>query len=93
MGDEGEIWNAHKEMSRAKKQSNKNWSLGYLEGLGIKYETLNEFLGHYRVGDFNFWPATGKFYNPKTKEKGRGVKTLLKIIKNNAYDTKKQIKT
>jgi len=80
--EEGDIWRELKKRSTEKKQSNKEWSLAFLNRNGIVYQTLDAYIGHYRVDDFDFWPATGKYYNRKTKKRGRGVKQLLKILTN-----------
>jgi hypothetical protein len=79
MSEEGEMWAGYREERRAKKHSNEEQSLAMLRARGIEYETLNAAISHYRVGKFNFWPTTGKFYNPQTGQKGRGVKNLIKI--------------
>lgn len=81
MGDEGEIWNRVKEQRQVKRWDNVDKSLAILKEKGIRYETLNSSVGHYRIGDWNFWPTTGKFYNPKTGKKGRGVFNLIRYIK------------
>jgi hypothetical protein len=80
MSEEGEIWQGYREERKAKKQSNEQNSLAMLRARGIKVETLNAAISHYRIGNFNFWPTTGKYYNPKTGEKGRGVRNLIKTI-------------
>lgn len=84
MGDEGEIWRAHKEYAREKKVHNKKESLALLRYHGYEVECLDQFVHHYRVNGWSFWPTTGKFYDPKTGRKGRGVFNLLKILKQNA---------
>ena len=47
---------------------------------GIEFVVLSEECKHLRVGAFDFWPSTGKFYNQKTKHKGRGVFNLMKLV-------------
>jgi len=81
MSDEGEIWEAHKAERKAKKADNEQKSLAILRSKGFEIETLNESVRHYRVQGYSFWPSTGKFYNPKTGEKGRGVFNLIKKLK------------
>lgn len=82
MGDEGEIWNEYRKERREKKRDNEEKSLALLREIGIPYRVLNESTSHYRVGGYDYWPTTGKFYNQKTKEVGRGVKNLINKIKN-----------
>lgn len=79
--DDSEMWAERKQQSKVKKLKNIIGSLYILEERKIEYKILNESLGHYRVIDFDFWPSTGKFYNQKTKEKGRGVFNLIKRLK------------
>ena len=73
-------WEAHREERNKKKASNEVSSLELLRSKGIKVLVLNEKTRHYRVEGFDFWPSTGKFYDQKTGEKGRGVKELIKRV-------------
>ncbi len=77
---EGEIWSAHREEGKKKRWSNRDNSLRILRDHKIVYKILDENTAHYKIGSWNFWPTTGKFYNEKTKEKGRGVFNLLKHL-------------
>jgi len=81
MSEEGEIWREYRKNNRDKKIGNIKKSLTLLKEKGIFYKELrgNE---HVRVGEYDFWASTGKFYNQKTGEKGRGVFNLLKKITN-----------
>lgn len=72
-------WAEHKEERKAKKQDNKVKSLNILADLGIRWQKFSEV--HYRIGIFDFWPTTGKWWNRRTNEKGRGVFGLVKEIK------------
>lgn len=83
MSEDGDIWRAIHEDRRKKRWSNNRQSLALLRSLGSEYKTLNESVSHYRVGDFDFWPTTGKFYNQRTGQKGRGVRNLIRIVKIN----------
>jgi hypothetical protein len=78
---DSEMWKAHKEASQKKRWGNVESSLRLLDSLGIKYETLNNSVSHYRIAGISFWPTTGKYYNPKTGLKGRGVRNLIKELK------------
>lgn len=80
MEDEGEAWAQHKAERREKRWSNVQSSLALLRGKGIEYETLNEKLAHYRIDGVSFWPSTGKYYDPKSGAKGRGVINLIKYL-------------
>jgi len=81
MGDEGEIWNKYRELNRQKKLNNTDKSLKLLKEKGFTYKILDG-LTHIRVGGYDFWSSTGKFYNQKTKVKGRGVFNLIKKLQN-----------
>jgi len=81
MSEDGEMWQAIKEERRKKRWSNLEQSLKALQRVGISYQVLNADIGHYRIGDYDFWPSTGKFINRKTKYTGRGVFNLIKRIK------------
>ena len=69
-----------KEISDTKKKDNVEKSLSLLKEKRIEVKTLNEYLRHYRVGRFDYWPSTGLFWCGKTKEKGRGVFNLIKKL-------------
>lgn len=74
-----QLWAENKEKSKKKRWSNYESSLNLLRERGIQVKILNESQGHLRVGEFDFWATTGKFYNQKTGVKGRGVFNLIKI--------------
>jgi hypothetical protein len=80
--EEGDFYRAIKKERQEKRWSNNEKSLKILEEKGIKYETLNSSIGHYRIGNFDFWPNTGMFYNRKLKKAGRGVFNLINFLKN-----------
>lgn len=80
-GKTAEEWGDYKEERRQKRWDNNENSLKILEGRGIDYKILNASQGHYRVGDYDFWATTGKYYCQKTGDKGRGVFNLIKKLK------------
>lgn len=75
------MWRELKEEGQKKRWDNVKQSLALLRARKIIYETLDESTAHYRVGGFSFWPTTGKYYDPKTGIKGRGVKNLINQLK------------
>jgi len=81
MSEDAEIWKQIKEDGQKKRWKNHENSIAILFERGIEFRELNQATAHYRVGEFDFWPTTGKFYNQKTKQKGRGVFNLIKLIK------------
>lgn len=80
MGEDSEMWRAYKARSQEKKKNNQHSSLQILNSKNIPYKLLSAASCHYKVGDYNYWPTTGKFYNQKTGERGRGVYKLIKKI-------------
>lgn len=82
MSEDGEIWEAIHKDAQAKRWKNNETSLALLTAMGIPYRTLNKSVGHYRVGSYDFWPNTGRWYDQKTKVNGRGVKNLILQLKN-----------
>lgn len=81
--EDSEMWREYREEGRKRRWSNDEKSIALLKQKGIPFKILNKDLSHYRVGDFDFWATTGKFYNQKTGKKGRGVFNLIKIYENN----------
>lgn len=49
------------------------------EILGMEIRSFNEGR-HLKVGDFDFWPKSEKFFNPKTGVKGRGLENLRQAL-------------
>ena len=78
--EEGDVWREIKKINTDKRWSNDKSSIEILKRKKIEYKVLNASLSHYKVGDWDFWATTGKFYNQKTKRKGRGVFNLLKEL-------------
>lgn len=81
MSEESRIWEEHREERKKRRWSNHDNSLKLLKDRGIEFKELNKAVSHYRVRDFDFWPTTGKFYNQKTGQKGRGIFNLIKELK------------
>ena len=81
MSEDGEMWAEIKEERRQKRWDNRDQSLAYLKQQGIEVEELDAGTAHYRKGSVSFWPTTGKFFDTKTKQTGRGVKNFIKYIK------------
>ncbi|HLY40448.1 MAG TPA: hypothetical protein VKR52_04500 [Terracidiphilus sp.] len=80
MSEVGEDFKALHEESKRKRAANEKWSINFLKEKGIPFSVLNESSRHYRVGEFDFWPSTGKFYNQKKQIRGRGVKNLIALL-------------
>lgn len=78
--DVEEDWEAHKKERAEKKKRNREWSVAFLVEHGFEVKLMNDANGHYRIGQWDFWPATGVFYNPHTGIKGRGVKEFVKAM-------------
>ncbi len=74
------VWAHQKEVSKQKKKENREKSLAILRKRNIPFITLSEGAGHYRIGDYDFWPSTGKIYDRKKGKAYRGVFTLLELL-------------
>jgi len=80
MSDTGDMWREIKKDSKAKKQSNYDRAIERLNKLEIPYTCPNS--NHVVVDEkIDYWPSTGKFIVRKSNKKGRGIKALLKEIK------------
>lgn len=77
-----EAFKAMREEGRKKRASNLENSLSMLGAMGILFSQLSPT--HLRVGQYDFWPSTGLFIHTKTKQKGRGIRNLLKKVKPSA---------
>jgi hypothetical protein len=78
MSDIGETFAAMREVSQEKKRNNLVSSIQILKSNGIDFTQLSDH--HFRIGDYDFWPSTGKFRNRITSKAGRGVFKLVKIL-------------
>lgn len=83
MSEIGDTFAALKEIQTAKKKSNATSSIALLINRGIKFDTLSTGNWHLRLGDYDFWPSTGKFINRKSKRTGRGVRNLIRLVLDN----------
>lgn len=71
-----------KEEGKQRRALNRFSSEDILKQKGIPYKAFTA--DHFRVGQFDFWPATGLFIDIKTKKRGRGVFNLIKRLKEKA---------
>lgn len=78
MSELGETFQAMREESQERRQSNCIRSLLKLKESNVPFKVLSP--EHLRVGDFDYWPTTGLFIHLKTKKRGRGVHNLLKAV-------------
>ena len=83
MGDMGEIYKDMKQISRKRRENNRERSQEILKQNNIKFTEKNSG-AHLIVQDNNenldFWPGTGKFIARRTKHVGRGVFNLIRYI-------------
>lgn len=84
MGDMGDFWGdtkeARKEESRKRKDRNHAHAIDQLAKNGVSSKSKDGV--HYVVDSrFDYWPSTGLFINRKTKKRGRGIKNLLRALK------------
>lgn len=81
--EDSEMWEEHRKERQQKKQRNREQSLNILRKNGVYFQCLSDISGHYRVGEFDFWPSTGKYIERSTKKHGRGVFNLLEKVGKN----------
>jgi hypothetical protein len=82
MSEDGEIWEAIRKDGQEKRRRNEEQSIQMLRELGIPFKVLSFSSSHYRVGSYDYWPSTGRFYDQKKQLGGRGVKNLITLLKN-----------
>jgi hypothetical protein len=80
MSEDGEMWAAIRKDSQAKRHRNEESSVRMLQDAGIPFRVLSFSSSHYRVGPYDYWPTTGKFYDQKRQLGGRGVRNLIKLL-------------
>jgi len=81
MGDDAELWRKYKAKQKEEKWARYDMAVGLLKKTGINYKVVNQATPHFRMGDFDLWPTTGKFKNTKTGERGFGITNLIRKIK------------
>jgi len=81
MSEIGELFSSLKEERRIKKLSNLEQSTNTLKERNISFISKNNGI-HLIVGNFDFYPSTGKFINRITKKDGRGIFNLIKKLDN-----------
>jgi hypothetical protein len=85
MGDMGDYWRdvtpALKERSREKRASNREHSARLLRDAGIQFESKNDGAHLIVCGSVDFWPGTGLWQVRGTPRQRRGVRSLIKHIK------------
>lgn len=74
-----EDFRALREINKKKKVDNHKKSIRILMLNNIQFETLSD--SHLRIGIFDFWPSTGKFWNREKDSFGRGVFNLINQLK------------
>jgi len=85
MGEVGEMWNAEKERSQNKRQSNRDYAPDRLKEEGVSFQEKN--LGAHLIvttedgNKIDYWPGTGKFIQRKNNKSGRGIQQLINICK------------
>ena len=81
MSEIGELFTALREQRRIKKLSNLEQSTNILKEKNINFVSRNNGI-HLIVGNFDFYPSTGKFINRISKKDGRGIFNLIKKLDN-----------
>lgn len=84
MSEIGETFKALKEFNREKKQNNLEYATQHLIDINIQFESKNCGLHLIVNGNgytVDYWPTTGLFNVRGVDYKGRGINTLVGIIK------------
>ena len=81
MGDMGEFWNDVNVERKAKRASNLDYSTELLKENKINFISKNNGVHLIVENKYDFYPSTGLFINRENKKKKRGVKNLIKEIK------------
>ena len=80
MSDLGDTFRAWKEEKKSKKKSNVTNAYRILDSKGIEYQILSPNGPHLRIGNYDFWAGTGLFVCRTGKDRGRGIKNLLRRL-------------
>ncbi len=70
-----------REHQQAKRASNREQSAARLTREGIAFVSKNGGAHLIVLGSIDLWPGTGLFIDRKTRVKGRGIKRLLRFIR------------
>ena len=85
MGDVIDFYRDTKEIrleaSRERKERNLNYAKIYLTKNNIPYEVMSNGIHFVVDSRIDFWPTTGKWIERKSKRKGRGITSLIDIVK------------
>lgn len=87
MGDMGDFWRDVKpfikERSNEKKRRNLENALKSLKDNNISYEEKSNGIHLVVEGKIDYWPTTGKFIRRSDKKQGRGIRNLVRVVKEN----------
>ncbi len=79
--DDAEMWKVHNERGKAKRAYNREASAQILIEAGVPFETKNSG-SHLIIADtWNFWPGTGYWREIRGTRNGRGVYSLLAMLR------------
>jgi hypothetical protein len=81
MGDMGDIFRGMREHSQNKREKNRFSSAKILRDRGIEFVSNNYGAHLIVLGEWDFWPGTGKYSHRKNIKYKRGIFNLLKDIK------------
>jgi hypothetical protein len=70
----------HRREAKERLASNSGWAMELLQKSEFDYSIISH--GHLRVeGEVDYWPSTGTWFVLETKERGHGIKQLLKKLR------------
>lgn len=71
-------WEQQRAQRAQKKQQNTTSALAKLRSSNVEFEEVD---GHYKIGEYDFWPESGVFVHRGAKTKGKGVDELINLVK------------
>lgn len=77
----GETFTALRERSRARRANNRSKSADMLRAAGVAFVARNGGAHLIVAGRWDAWPGTGLWVDRTTKERGRGVRELIRALR------------
>ena len=77
----GETFKALRESSRSRRANNRSKSADMLRAAGVAFVERNGGAHLIVAGRWDAWPGTGLWIDRTTKERGRGVRELIRAVR------------
>lgn len=86
-----DIWKAHNAASKERRARNREQSPKILQNRRIPFTVHNNGWHLVVMGSVDFWPGTGLWRVRNTKQQGRGVMNLIRMIRNTQPDDQESL--